>query len=52
MYDNFEDIDVNKLSNKFVIKCNHGKGNNIIIKDKSKLNLETKKRINIWMKEK
>ena len=53
VYDNFEDINFDKLPNKFVIKCNHGSGYNIIVKDKSKLNLETvKKRLNIWMKQK
>ena len=25
-YDNFKDIDFDKLSNKFVIKCNQGNG--------------------------
>ena len=42
-----------KLPNKFVIKCNHGSGYNIIVKDKSKLNLENiKKKLNKWMKQK
>lgn len=35
-----EQIDWKKLPNQFVIKCNHGSGYNIIVKDKSKLNKE------------
>ena len=53
VYDNFEDINFDKLPNQFVIKCNHGSGYNIIVKDKSKLNLENiKNKLNIWMKRK
>lgn len=53
VYDNSEDINFDKLPNKFVIKCNHGSGFNIIVKNKTELNLENiKKRLNIWMKQK
>lgn len=51
VYDNSEDINFDKLPNKFVIKYNHGSGFNIIVKNKTKLNLENiKKRLNIWKK--
>lgn len=50
VYDKFEDIDFDKLPNQFVIKCNHGSGWNIIVKDKSKLNLaETKEKLDKWL---
>lgn len=52
VYDKFEDIDFAKLPNQFVIKCNHGSGWNIIVKDKRKLNLlDAKKKISKWMSE-
>lgn len=53
VYDKYEDINFEKLPNKFVIKCNHGSGYNIIIKDKTKLNFEDiKKKLDKWMKRK
>ena len=53
VYDNSEDINFDKLPNKFVIKYNHGSGFNIIVKNKTELNLESiKKRLNIWKKSK
>ncbi len=52
VYNNFDEIDFKKLPNSFVIKCNHGCGYNIIVRNKKKLNLkETKLKINKWMKE-
>ena len=52
VYDTFDEIDFKKLPNQFVIKCNHGSGYNIIVKDKSKFDIdEAKKKINAWMKE-
>lgn len=42
----------NKLPNQFVLKCNHGSGYNVIVKDKSKLDLNAEKeKINKWMHE-
>ncbi|MCH5229422.1 MAG: glycosyltransferase [Muribaculaceae bacterium] len=38
-WDNAEDIDFEKLPNKFVLKTNHGSGEIKIVKDKSKLNI-------------
>ena len=52
VYDKFEDINFDKLPNQFVIKCNHGCGYNIIVKDKSKLDLvDTKAKLDKWMNE-
>lgn len=39
-----DEIDFDKLPNKFVLKCNHGCGYNIIVNDKSKLDV-TKTRL-------
>ena len=51
-YKSFKEIEFNKLPNQFVIKCNHGSGYNIIIKDKSQLNLtDAKIKVDKWMKE-
>lgn len=50
-WDRAEDIDFSKLPDSFVLKCNHGSAMNIIVKDKSKLNLQkTVKKLNNWMK--
>lgn len=50
VWNKFDDIDFDKLPNKFVIKCNHGSGFNYIVKDKSKLNInELKEKVNKWM---
>ena len=50
VYDRFEDINFNKLPNKFIIKCNHGSGYNIFVKDKHKLKLEViRAKIKKWM---
>ena len=52
VYKKFEEIDFKNLPNKFVIKCNHGSGYNIIVKDKTKLKMhETKIKIDKWMKQ-
>lgn len=52
VYDSFDDIDFNALPDKFVIKCNHGCGYNIIVKDKSQLDItNAKQKINKWMHE-
>ena len=51
VYDKFDDIDFNKLPNKFVIKCNHDSGSVIICKDKKKFNQKVaKKKIDRAMK--
>lgn len=52
VWDKVEDIDFDKLPKQFVLKCNHGCGYNIIVTDKSKLDInKTKKQINEWLME-
>lgn len=41
VWDRFEDIDFDKLPNRFVLKCTHDSHSVIICKDKSKLNIES-----------
>lgn len=49
-YNKPEEIKLDELPNKFVIKCNHGSGMNIVVKDKTKLNLsQVKQRLNVWL---
>lgn len=51
-YKKFDDIDFKKLPNQFVIKCNHGRRYNIIVKNKSELNItDARSKIEKWMKE-
>ena len=51
VFDRFEDIDFDKLPNKFVIKCTHDSGGLIICKDKSTLDITSaKKKINSHLK--
>ena len=51
VWDKAEDIDFSKLPQQFVLKCNHGSAMNIIVKDKSKLNIaKTRKKLNDWLK--
>lgn len=52
VWDRVEDIDWEKLPEKFAIKCNHGSGYNIICKDKSTFDIEdAKKKLSQWMAE-
>lgn len=52
VWDNFDDIDFDKLPDRFVLKCNHGCAYNIIVKDKSKFDIEkARKKVDKWMKE-
>jgi hypothetical protein len=51
VWDKFEDIDFNKLPDKFVLKPNHTSGNIYICKDKSKIDMEIlRKEIAKWLK--
>ena len=51
VWDKAEDIDFDVLPQKFVLKCNHGSAMNIIVKDKSKLDIaETRRKLNDWLK--
>ena len=52
VWDKAEDIEWEKLPNRFAIKCNHGCGYNLICQDKTKF--DTKKatdQLNAWMKD-
>ncbi len=47
VYDDFDDIDFDKLPKSFVIKCTHDSGGLVICKDKSKLDIkEARDKIN------
>jgi hypothetical protein len=51
VWENADDIDFDSLPNKFVLKANHGCGWNIIVRDKSKLDIKkTRKQLNNWLK--
>ena len=51
MYKKAEEIPWEKLPNRFVLKCNHASGTNIICKDKSKLDIAiVNKKLNTWLK--
>lgn len=50
MWDSFDEINFGELPDKFVLKANHGSGMNLIVKDKSRLNMaKAKKMISEWM---
>ena len=51
VYNAPDEIDFFNLPVRFVLKCTHGCGTNIICKDKRKLNIsETKAKLTAWMK--
>lgn len=53
VYDNFDEINFDKLPNQFALKCVHGCAYNIIVKDKSDFDKNSaKKKIEKWQKEK
>ncbi len=43
IYDKFDDIDFKKLPNKFVIKCTHDSGGNVICRNKDNFDIESAK---------
>ena len=45
VYDKFDDIDFDKLPNRFVIKCNHDSGSTIICNDKTKFDINNAREI-------
>ena len=50
VYDKVEDINWDELPEQFVMKCNHGSGMNIIVKNKKELDIEkAKKDLTLWM---
>jgi len=49
-FKNTTEIKWKELPNSFVIKCNHGSGMNIIVKDKNKVNeIECKRKLEKWL---
>jgi len=51
VWDNVNEIDFEALPNQFVLKTNNGCATNIIVRDKSKLNIaKTRKQLDEWMK--
>ncbi len=51
VYDSFDEIDFDSLPDKFVIKCNHGCGWNVIVTNKSTFDKsKAKKKFDKWMK--
>lgn len=51
VYDSPEDVDFEKLPNQFVLKMTNGCAMNLIIRDKSNLDIaQVKKRMSFWMK--
>lgn len=52
VWDKVEDIEWEKLPNRFAIKCNHGCGYNLICQDKSKFDIpEAAEQLRKWMKD-
>lgn len=50
VWDNADDIDFDMLPNAFVLKTNNGSGRNIIVKDKTKINIEkTRQQLKDWI---
>ena len=51
VYDNADEIEWEKFPLKVVIKCNHGCGFNLIVKDKDTLDIKgAEKKLNKWMR--
>ena len=51
VFDDVNEIKFDELPEKFVIKATHTSGNNLIVRDKNKLNLDkTKKLLKKWLK--
>lgn len=51
VYKSYEDIEFDKLPEKFALKCNHGAGFNVIVDDKHKIDKEViKSKLDKWMK--
>lgn len=51
VYNSVREIDIKKLPNSFVLKATHGSGDNIICKDKNRLNWsKCKRKMERWLK--
>ena len=50
VYNTSGEIDLNELPEKFVLKCNHGCGMNILCSNKSKLDLiKARNKLDAWL---
>ncbi len=50
VYDKAKDIEWDKLPQKVAVKCNHGCGYNLIVRDKDRLDIKAaQKKLNRWM---
>ena len=50
VWDDFDDINFDYLPTQFVLKCNHGSGMNIIVRDKKFLDVQrAREGINLWL---
>lgn len=50
VWDSFDDIDFNALPDQFVLKCNHGSGMNIAVRNKHSFDKQrARERINAWL---
>ncbi len=43
VWDHFDDIDISSLPNQFVLKCTHGSGDVVVVKDKSSFDIASAK---------
>ena len=51
VWDSADDINFDELPDRFALKANHGCGWNVIVKDKSKINVQdVRNRVNRWLK--
>lgn len=49
-YDSVNDINLDELPKNFVLKCNHGRGMSVVVKDKAKLDFEhAKEKLTWWL---
>ena len=50
VWNDFDDIDFDELPEQFVLKCNHGSGMNIIVRDKKSFDVQrAREKINAWL---
>lgn len=50
VWNDFDDINFDDLPDKFVLKCNHGSGMNIIVRDKSSFDVQNaREKLNAWL---
>ncbi len=50
VWNDFDDIDFNELPDQFVLKCNHGSGMNVIVRDKKTFDKQrAREKINAWL---